>query len=60
MTRGEAVPGVRFVNDWFQNAYADVQPDFVSCRRVIEHIAEPVAFLRALRAHPAIQPETVF
>jgi 2-polyprenyl-3-methyl-5-hydroxy-6-metoxy-1,4-benzoquinol methylase len=60
MTRGEAVPGVRFVNDWFQNAYADVQPDFVSCRHVIEHIAEPVAFLRALRAHPAIQPETVF
>lgn len=59
-TRGEAVLGVRFVNDWFQDAYADVQPDFVSCRHVIEHIAEPVAFLRALRAHPGIQPKTVF
>ena len=60
MTRADAVPGVRFVNDWFGDTYTDAQPDFVSCRHVIEHIAEPVAFLRALRAHPAIQPETVF
>jgi SAM-dependent methyltransferase len=59
-TRGEAVSGVRFVNDWFQDTYADMKPALVSCRHVIEHIAEPVAFLRALRAHPGIQPETVF
>jgi hypothetical protein len=59
-TRVETVPGLRYVNDWFQDAYADVQPDFVSCRNVIEYIAEPVAFLRALRTHPGIGPETVF
>jgi SAM-dependent methyltransferase len=58
--RGEAIAGVRFVNDWFGEAYADLRPDFVSCRHVIEHIAEPVAFLRTLRAHPGIGPETVF
>ena len=60
MTRNDAVPGVCFVNDWFGDTYTDVQPDFMSCRHVIEHIAEPVAFLRALRAHPGIEPETVF
>ncbi|MCI0540694.1 MAG: class I SAM-dependent methyltransferase [Verrucomicrobiales bacterium] len=60
MTRCETIAGVRFVNDWFQNTYTDVKPDFVSCLHVIEHIAEPVPFLRALRAHPAIRPETVF
>jgi 2-polyprenyl-3-methyl-5-hydroxy-6-metoxy-1,4-benzoquinol methylase len=59
-TRGEAVSGVRFINDWFQDADADMKSAFVSCRRVIERIAEPVAFLRALRVHPGIQPETVF
>src|ERR1700730_9980410 len=32
MTRGEAVPGVRFVNDWFQNAYADMQPRVMPTR----------------------------
>jgi hypothetical protein len=54
------VPGVRFVNDWFSNAYADVRPDLVLCRHVLEHIAEPVAFLRTLRTHPSVSPATVF
>lgn len=58
--RGAAVSGVRFVNDWFGEAYADLRPDFLSCRHVIEHIAEPLAFLQALRGHPGIRPETVF
>jgi SAM-dependent methyltransferase len=58
--RGAAISGVRFVNDWFGDAYADLRPDLVCCRHVIEHIADPMAFLRALRAHPGIAPETVF
>lgn len=58
--RGAAVPGVRFINDWFGDAYADLRPDLVSCRHVIEHIADPVAFLRMLGAHPGIRSETVF
>ncbi|WP_287209827.1 class I SAM-dependent methyltransferase [Mesorhizobium sp.] len=58
--RGDAVPGVRFINDWFGDSYADLRPDLVVCRQVLEHIAEPVKFLRALRAHPGIGPETVF
>jgi hypothetical protein len=58
--RGEAIPGVGFINDWFGEAYADLRPDLVVCRQVLEHIAEPVAFLRALRANPGIGPDTVF
>ncbi|RVE90172.1 methyltransferase domain-containing protein [Sinorhizobium meliloti] len=58
--RGALVPQVRFVRDWFDDRYADLRPDLVSCRHVIEHIADPIAFLRALRAHPGIGPETIF
>lgn len=58
--RGARDSGVRFVNDWFGEAYADLRPDFLSCRHVIEHVAQPLGFLQALRAHPGIRFETVF
>ncbi|TWI22590.1 class I SAM-dependent methyltransferase [Mesorhizobium tianshanense] len=58
--RGENVAGVEFINDWFGDAYPDVRPDFVSCRHVLEHIAEPIAFLQGLRSHPGVEPSTVF
>jgi hypothetical protein len=58
VSRGPGIAGVEFVNDWFTDAYANLQPDFVSCRHVLEHIADPVRFLRGLRAHPGIKPET--
>jgi SAM-dependent methyltransferase len=40
---------VRFVKDWFDAGYANLQPSLVTCRHVLEHVPEPVAFLRALR-----------
>lgn len=58
--RGEKVAGVEFINDWFGNAYSDVKPAFVSCRHVLEHIANPIAFLKGLRSHPGVEPNTVF
>ncbi|WP_292160381.1 class I SAM-dependent methyltransferase [Mesorhizobium sp.] len=58
--RGENVAGVEFINDWFGDAYPDVKPDFVSCRHVLEHIANPIAFLQGLRSHPGVEPSTVF
>ena len=59
--RGDMYPdNPRFVRDWFGDAYPDIRPDFVSCRHVLEHISEPIGFLRALRDHPGISPKTVF
>jgi SAM-dependent methyltransferase len=60
MDRLEASNNVRFVNDWFSDAHAEVQPSFVSCRHVLEHIADPILFLRALRSHPGVSAETIF
>lgn len=59
-SRVESVAAVRFVKDWFGDTYAYLRPDFVSCRHVIEHITEPVDFLRALRANPGVDTDTVF
>jgi SAM-dependent methyltransferase len=58
--RGEEIACVEFINDWFSDAYPDVAPDFISCRHVLEHIADPIAFLEGLLAHPGVRPETVF
>src|SRR6185437_4556805 len=58
--RPDEVPGVRFVRDWFDRAYTGDPPDLVTCRHVLEHIVEPVAFLRALKDQPSIRPDTVF
>jgi SAM-dependent methyltransferase len=58
--RARDTPGVTFVNDWFGADYPDVRPDFVACRQVLEHIADPSGFVRALGAHPGVSPETVF
>lgn len=42
-------PGVTFRTTFFDAAQsADVAPDLVCCRHVLEHIADPVAFLEGL------------
>lgn len=56
--RGADVPGVHFVNGWFDDT-ANVQADLIVCRQVLEHVAEPVAFLRAIAANPGVRPDTV-
>ena len=58
--REDADLDVQFINDWFDDSYVQGKADFISCRHVIEHIAEPVTFLRAIRQHPSVTPETVF
>ncbi|TPN50156.1 MULTISPECIES: class I SAM-dependent methyltransferase [unclassified Mesorhizobium] len=58
--RGEKVAGVEFINDWFGDAYPNVDPDFVSCRHVLEHMANPIAFLQGLRSHPGVGSKSVF
>jgi SAM-dependent methyltransferase len=46
---GEKMAGVRFVQDYYGGAYASEPVDFVCCRHVLEHIPEPLAFLKGLR-----------
>lgn len=55
-----AFSNVTFVRDYFGERYPDVRPDLVVCRHVLEHIERPVAFLRSLRAHPGVGPDTHF
>lgn len=41
--------GVRVVQEYYAPRHAEVPADFICCRHALEHIAEPVAFLRELR-----------
>lgn len=46
---GKEMAGVRFVQDYYGQMYASEPVDFVCCRHVLEHIPEPLAFLKGLR-----------
>ena len=47
---------VRFVKDYFDPSRLDRDVDVVVCRHVIEHLPDPVGFLRQIR--PAMGPRT--
>ncbi len=55
---GPKTTGVSFVRDYFGDSYSDVCPDLLVCRHVLEHVEHPVAFLRCLREHPGVGPDT--
>jgi len=40
---------VTFANEFFGDRHASLQPDFICCRHVLEHIEDPVAFLTGIR-----------
>lgn len=47
---GTAVEGrVEFVRSFYDGAYADLAPDVVICRHVIEHVPEPAKLLAEIR-----------
>ncbi|MFY9691065.1 MAG: class I SAM-dependent methyltransferase [Candidatus Acidiferrales bacterium] len=46
----EAGKGITIIRDYYSERYAEHAADFVICRHVLEHIAEPRRFLYALRA----------
>ena len=41
---------ITFIQDFYSEAYANYPADFLCCRHTLEHIEEPNAFLRMVRA----------
>ena len=48
---GEA--GVSFVREYWSEAHAEIAPDFISCRHVLEHLGDPRALLQTLAGSTA-------
>ena len=40
---------ITFVQDSYSERHADLQADFICCRHALEHIADPLEFLRMIR-----------
>jgi len=54
----EALPaGLSFVQDFFSEAYAHLPADLLTCRHVLEHIAQPRPFVAGIRR--AVRPGTL-
>lgn len=50
---------VRFIRDMYSERYASYRGDFIYCRQVLEHISDPVSFLRMIRGTVGKRPGTV-
>jgi SAM-dependent methyltransferase len=57
----EAGKGITIVRDYYSERYAEHAADFLMCRHVLEHVAQPQRFLRSLRAALTGKPDaTIF
>jgi hypothetical protein len=57
----QGTPNLRFVRDYYSEAYASEPVDFLCCRHVLEHIPDPFRFLSTLRRTLVKQgPVTVY
>lgn len=50
---------VRIEKDYYSDSHADVPADLICCRHALEHIADPLAFLRRLRRTIGDRPDTI-
>jgi len=55
----DAHPRVTFVKDWYSERYANLRPDFVCSKMVMEHIPDPGRYCRMLRATIGDRPEVI-
>lgn len=58
-TRPDAPPGVTYVRDFYRAEHTHIEADLIVCRHVLEHIADPVAFLSLVRQAAGNPPHTV-
>jgi SAM-dependent methyltransferase len=50
---------VRFISDRYDERYADLAVDFICCRHTLEHVHEPLAFLKTIRHAIGDRPDVV-
>jgi SAM-dependent methyltransferase len=53
----EVGKGITIVQDYYSERYAEHAADFLMCRHVLEHVAQPQRFLRSLRAALTGKPD---
>ena len=47
--RGEEVPGVDFISEFYSEKHGELQPDCITCRHTLEHIHDTDGFMATLR-----------
>lgn len=52
-SNGHCPERLRFVRDYYSEAYGDTPADFISCRHVLEHVESPRELLRMVRRSTA-------
>lgn len=50
---------VQFVQDFYSEAYAHVQGDFICCKMTLEHIPDTAQFMRTVRRSIGDRPDTI-
>jgi SAM-dependent methyltransferase len=56
----EANGSVRIIHDYYGEKYADYHADLICCRHALEHIPDPLSFLRSVRASIGERNTAVF
>ena len=49
----------RFIREFYSERHADYDADLICCRHALEHIPDPVGFLRMLRDNIGARPDTI-
>jgi SAM-dependent methyltransferase len=52
-------PKVKLLKEWYDEKYADLRPDFVCSKMVMEHIPDPGRYCAMLRATIGDRPEVI-
>jgi len=56
---GPPIDGVKFIQDFYSEKYADHKADFIVCKMTLEHIPEVRDFVQTVRRTAGDEPDTV-